>query len=112
MDLTGVAPAALTYFRVMFACMKMRRLGDTMYYWHRMQRAGIEPDVRHFKRLKLTMTAIGVASALMPMAGGHAMLLAGHAALGIVLDGRPLRITLALRMMTAKDESSASSRGG
>jgi pentatricopeptide repeat protein len=45
MDLCGVPPAALTYFRVIFACMKARRLGDTLYYWHRMQRAGIVPDV-------------------------------------------------------------------
>jgi pentatricopeptide repeat protein len=45
MDLCGVPPAALMYFRVIFACMKARRLGDTLYYWHRMQRAGIVPDV-------------------------------------------------------------------
>ena len=45
MDLCGVPPAALTYFRVIFACMKARRLGDTLYYWDRMQRAGIVPDV-------------------------------------------------------------------
>lgn len=48
MDLNGVAPQAMTFFRAMFACMKARRLGDTLYYWDRMQRAGIQPDVRLF----------------------------------------------------------------
>ena len=46
MDLNGVVPGAMTYFRAMFACMKARRLGDTLYYWERMQRCGIQPDVR------------------------------------------------------------------
>ncbi len=46
MDLNGVAPQAMTFFRAMFACMKARRLGDTLYYWDRMQRSGIQPDVR------------------------------------------------------------------
>lgn len=46
MDLNGVTPGAMTYFRAMFACMKARRLGDTLYYWERMQHSGIQPDVR------------------------------------------------------------------
>lgn len=45
MDLDGVAPGAMTYFRAMFACMKARRLGDTLYYWNRMLISGIQPDV-------------------------------------------------------------------
>lgn len=45
MDLNGVTPGPMTYFRSMFACMKSRRLGDTLYYWERMQQAGIQPDV-------------------------------------------------------------------
>mmetsp|Transcript_3706 Transcript_3706/g.10736 ORF Transcript_3706/g.10736 Transcript_3706/m.10736 type:complete len:647 (+) Transcript_3706:187-2127(+) len=48
MDLDGVAPGAMTYFRAMFACMKARRLGDTLYYWNRMLISGIQPDPRTY----------------------------------------------------------------
>lgn len=51
MSLNGIRPNRRSYYTGLIACMRMRKLGDAMYFWEEMQRRGLEPDVRVCGRL-------------------------------------------------------------